>query len=156
MANTKNKKMSTQDKKDWDLLYDFVRYNILNYDENQSLSRTMVLRLKGLCSNKFIENKSITSTANYSYLVILNTFKYSILDIRNALKVHRFNDENHKFNYILRIVESNINTVYLKMKESEITKKKIEQTDISRVNEYVNNFKPKPDKKRKINYDDMW
>ena len=34
---------------------------------------------------------------------------------------------------------------------AEKTKKEIEQADVSRVNEYVNNFKPKPDKKRKIN-----
>ena len=154
--NHSRKVMSKQEKDDWDSLYDFVRYNVLGYDQNQSLSHSMALRLKGLLVNKHFENYNIPSTANYSYLVILNTFKYSILDIRNALKTHRFNDENHKFNYILRIVESNINTVYLKMKEAEKTKKEVEQADVSRVNEYVNNFKPKPDKKRKINYDDMW
>ena len=154
MADTK--KMSEQDIKDWKQLYDYVRYNVLEYDENQSLSRTMVLRLKGLCSNKYMANNSIPTTAHYSYKVILNTFKYCILDIRRSIKANRFNDENHKFNYILRIVESNLNTVYLNMKAAEKTQKEIEHSDISRVNDYVNNFKPRPEKKRKKNYDDMW
>lgn len=163
MANSKNsnsrnskKSMSVQDKEDWKSLYDYVRYNILGYDENQSLSRNMVLRLKGLCSNKFMENKSISTTANYSYKVVLNTFKYCIVDIKRGLKANHFNDENHKFNYILRIVESKLNTVYICMKNAEKTQKEIEQSDISRVNDYVNNFRPRPEKKRKKNYDDMW
>lgn len=148
--------MSEQDKVEWDQLYQFVRFNVLGYDENQSLSTKMVLRLRGLSSNKFIDNNHIADTANYSYGVILNTFKYCILDIRKAIKTHIFTDEDHKFNYILRIVESKLNTVYLHMKEAETTQKEIKSADISRVNEYKNNFVATPTKKRKKNYDDMW
>lgn len=154
--NHQRRVMSAQEKEDWNLLYDYVRYNVLNYDKNQSLSQAMSLRLKGLLVNKHFENYNIPNTANYSYLVILNTFKYSILEIKKALKTHKFNDENHKFNYILRIVESNINTVYLRMKEAEATKREKDRVDTSRVNEYKNNFVATPTKKRKKNYDDMW
>ena len=73
------KKMTEKEKQDWKNLYYHVK-NIMGYDENQALSSTMVLRLKGLLTNKFIENNNIESTANYSYETILNTFKYSSLD----------------------------------------------------------------------------
>ena len=58
MARTK-KHMSQQDKEDWENLYEYVRHNVLGYDENQSLSRPMVYRLKGLLNNKFMANNNI-------------------------------------------------------------------------------------------------
>ena len=113
--------MTEKDKKDWENLYYYVK-NLLGYDENQALSSTMVLRLKGLLTNKFIENNNIQDGANYSYEVILNTFKFCSVDIQKALRVNRFTDEMHKFNYVLKIVEKNINTVYIKMKNVQKVK----------------------------------
>ena len=156
IANKAKHPMSEVDKVDWKLLYDYVRYNVLGYDENQSLSRNMVLRLKGLVNNKYMANNKTTDTANYSFAVILNTFKYCSIDIKNALRTHKFTDENHKFNYIIKIVESKLNTVYLRMKESEATRKEKIRADSARVNEYKNNFVATPTKERKKNYDDMW
>ena len=61
------KKMTEKEKQDWESLYMYVKSNIMGYDENQALSSTMVLRLKGLLTNKFMENKNIEASANYSY-----------------------------------------------------------------------------------------
>lgn len=113
------KKMTEQEKADWENLYNYVKLNIMGYDENQALSSTMVLRLKGLLTNKFIENNNIESTANYSYKTILNTFKFCSSDIHKALRIKNFTDEQHKFNYILKIVEKNINNVYMRMRNVE-------------------------------------
>lgn len=52
------KKMSEKELQDWNELYQYVK-SILGYDENQALSKNMVLRLKGLTTGKFIENKNI-------------------------------------------------------------------------------------------------
>ena len=87
--------------------------NIMGYDENQALSKQMTLRLKGLLTNKFIENNNIQDGANYSYETILNTFKFCSPTIQNSLRTNRFKDEMHKFNYVLKIVEQNINNVYI-------------------------------------------
>mgnify|MGYP001048863559 CR=1 FL=1 len=130
-AKKKRKCMTKQEKEDWDALYNFVKEKILMYDENQSLSRTMVLRLKGLLSNKFIENSNIEDSANYSYRTILTTFKFCIVDIQKGLRNHSFSDEMHKFNYILKIIENNINTVYLRMQQAEKAKNKTEKMDTS-------------------------
>ncbi len=147
------KKMTEQEKLAWDDLYQYVK-NLLGYDENQALSSTMVLRLKGLLTNKFIENGNIADTANYSYETILNTFKYSSVDIQNALRTNNFKDESHKFNYILKIVEKNINTVYMRMKNIEKSEDKIKEIDTTVATYNGIQYKSKQTKKDK--FSDLW
>ena len=151
--NMAKKKMSEKEKQDWENLYYHVK-NLLGYDENQALSNTMVLRLKGLLTNKFIENGNIESTANYSYEVILNTFKFCKLDIDKALKTNNFKDEMHRFNYLLKIVEKNINTVYVKMKGVQKSEEKIEEIDTTIANYVGVKYEIKRNKKDK--FSDLW
>lgn len=153
MTRTK-KHMSQQDKADWEELYAYVRHNVLGYDENQSLSRTMVLRLKGLLSNKFIANNNIDDTANYSYKVVLNTFKFCMPDIQRGFKNNLFKDEGHRFNYVLKIVENNLNTVYLRMKNADKVKKEIENKKVD-IPVY-NSAEYKPKEKAKDRFADLW
>lgn len=151
-------KMTQQEIKEFDELYEYVHTKILGYDKNQSLSNTMVLRLKGLSTNKFIENKNVKSTAHYSYSVILNTFKYCSNDIQRNIFGKHFIDENHKFNYILKIVESNLNTVYIRMKaneQSQNTMNTILDNVSSRSTDGQYNPNPKKRKNPLIS-DDMW
>ena len=143
------KKMSEKEKQDWELLYFYVK-NLLGYDENQALSSTMVLRLKGLSTNKFIENKSIESTANYSYEVILNTFKFCSPTIQKALRTNNFKDESHRFNYVLKIVESNINNVYLRMKNANKAKEEAKNIMIEMPIHTGAEFQPKEKKTNKF------
>lgn len=152
--NMARKKMSEEEKRSWENLYYYVK-DLLGYDENQALSSTMVLRLKGLLTNKFMENGNIESTANYSYDVILNTFRYCSTDIKRALENNSWSNEQHKFNYLLKIVERNINTVYMKMKNAQKSKEEIELTDMSHATEYVNTFKSK-EKKKNNRLDELW
>lgn len=147
------KKMSEKELRDWENLYYYVK-NLLGYDENQALSSTMVLRLKGLLTNKFIENNNIESTANYSYEVILNTFKFCSADISKALRTNRFVDEQHKFNYILKIVEKNINTVYMKMKNVQKAKEEAKNTTVEAPVHTSAEFKPREKKADK--FSNLW
>lgn len=147
------KKMSEKEKRDWEALYMYVK-NLLEYDENQALSSTMVLRLKGLSTNKFIENNNIQDGANYSYEVILNTFKFSSLDIQRALRSNNFKDEMHRFNYLLKIVEKNINTVYVKMKNLERAKEEAKNTTVEMPTHTGAEFKPKEKKENK--FSNLW
>lgn len=118
------KHMSKKEKEDFNKLYEYVK-KIMGYDEKQALSKQMVLRLRGLSTNKYMENKNIPDTARYSYEEILLTFKYCFFDIQRGLANKTFRDERHKFNYILKIVESNLNTVYIRLKEKEKANKQI-------------------------------
>ena len=147
------KKMTEKEKQDWESLYYYVK-NIMGYDENQALSNTMVLRLKGLLTNKFIENNNIKSTANYSYETILNTFKFSSADIQKALRTVDFKDEQHRFNYVLKIVEKNINNVYMRMKNAEKAKEEAKNITVNIPTHTGAEFKPKEKKKDK--FSDLW
>ena len=149
-------KMSQEDIDNWNKLYEYVKYDVLGYDQNQGLSRQQILRLKGLLNNKYMANNNIESTANYSYEIVLLTFKFCMPDIRRALHTVNFSDESHKFNYILRIVEDNINTVYLKMKKLEKAKEEAAKQDVSEVVSSENTFKSKTIKKNTSKFDDLW
>ena len=148
------KKMTEEEKIAWDALYTYVKKNVMGYDDDQALSNAMVLRLKGLLTNKFIENKNIEASANYSYETILCAFKYSSLDVQKALRTNNFKDEMHKFNYILKIVEKNINTVYMRMKNSEKAREEAKNTAIEAPTHTGAEFKPREKKKDK--FTDLW
>lgn len=119
------KRMSKEESQNWEELYYYVK-KLMGYDDNQSLSRDMVLRLKGLSAGKFMANNNVKDNANYSYKIILLTFKYCHSSIQRALSSVSFVDENHKFNYVIKIVESNLNTVYMRMKNAQENKEKTE------------------------------
>lgn len=145
--------MTEEEKIAWESLYYYVK-NLLGYDENQALSSAMVLRLKGLSTNKFMENEKIKSTANYSYEVILNTFKFCSPDIQRALRTNSWANEAHRFNYILKVVESNINNVYLRMKNIEKAKEEAKNTMVEIPAHTGAEFKPKEKKTNK--FSDLW
>ena len=147
------KKMSEKEKIDWENLYNYVK-KIMGYDKDQALSKNMVLRLKGLTTNKFMENKKIEDTANYSYEVILNTFKYCSPDIQRVFNSMTFVDEMHKFNVVLKIVERNINTVYMKMKKVEKAKEEAKSVMVEMPVHTGAEYKPKEKKKDK--FSDLW
>lgn len=151
--NTTKKKMTEEEKAAWERLYYYVK-NLLGYDENQALSSQMVLRLKGLLTGKFIENKNIQDNAGYSYDIILATFKYCKPDIDKALRTNRFQNEQHKFLYITKIVENNINDVYLRMKNAEKAKEEAKNTTVETSKHTGAEFKPKENKNDK--FADLW
>ena len=149
------KKMSEEQKIAWENLYYYVK-NLLGYDENQALSGTMVLRLKGLSTNKFIENNNIKDGANYSYEVILNTFKFCSPQIGKALKTNSWTNEMHRFNYILKIVESNINNVYLRMKNIQKNKEEAKNTTIDTANHIGADYQRKTKEVNNKLLNDLW
>lgn len=149
------KKMTEKEKQDWEELYFYVK-NLLGYDENQALSSTMVLRLKGLLTNKFIENGNIESTANYSYETILNTFKFCSQEIHKALKTKSWTSEQHKFNYILKIVEGNINNVYMRMKNVEKAKEEAKNITVDTANHTGAEYQKKTKEMTNKLLNDLW
>ena len=106
----------------------------------------MALRIQGLRNRQFISNKNLEGSGNYSYDVIFNTFKYCKPELQKRLSSMSFADENHKFNYVLKVVEENLNNVSVKMKKMEKSKKEAESYDISEVINYTATFRPKETK----------
>lgn len=156
MTKTPRKRMSKQEKEKWDELYEFVRSNVMGYDENMCLSSNMVLRLKGMLNGKFMANNLIENKAYYSYDVVLMAFKYSMPDIRRAMNRVSFSNEMNKFLYIAKIVESNINDVYIRMKRAEKVKKEVIKETSVVDNHKAVEYKPVKKTVKKDKFSDLW
>ena len=118
--------MTSIEKEQWDRLYQYVKKEILMYDNSQSIPSNFVLRLKGLTKGKYIENKNIEDKADYSFEIILYTFQICKQTIMKALATKTFENESNKFNYICKIIENNINDVYLRVNKAKKTEEDIQ------------------------------
>lgn len=127
-------KMTQQEKADFDTLYQYVKIKILGYSEDMALPKFMIMRLKGLSDGKFYANNKTKSTAKYDYRTIYLTFIYCKDKIHKALQTKKFTNEQNKFNYIMAIVENNINDVVIKLnnanKSKQVAQKQIEKIQI--------------------------
>jgi hypothetical protein len=110
----------------FDELYEYIRGIIFEYGETP-LPRYFVLRLKGLHTGKFMANKNSKSRGSYSYTAIYATFKLKEKYIKQMIKANKFKDEKHKINYIMVMVESDINNVV------KMINRKIKTTEIAKV-----------------------
>ena len=124
-------------------LCDYVKKEIMGYDENQKLSSYMCLRLRGMKDGKFIANKATTPMAHYSYDVILLTFKYIKPRLDTILSGKKFTSDQHKFNYIMVVVSNNINTVYNKVKKLNEERRQAETIEVVDLPNYTNKYDKK-------------
>lgn len=115
---------------EWCELYEYVKNEVLEYPKRFKLPKFMILRLHGLSKGNFIANKHIKPKAFYTYKEILLTFKYYNAVIKPYLRSKQFKDEQHKFNYIMVIIESNINNIALKLEYQQEQTKKIENIEV--------------------------
>ncbi len=151
----KLKKEVTQ--KDWLELCDYVHNEILQYNSNLKFPKYLALRLRGLHNGQFLANKKSQPMANYDYKVILYTFKIckpKMLQYFMANKT-KFNDEKHKINYIMVIIESNINDMVIRLKNAETAKIKAENVDFENIYHEGAKYQSKT-KKPNNALEDLW
>jgi hypothetical protein len=126
-------KMTDKDKQEFDKLYQYVK-KILGYGDDMALPKFMVMRLKGLSEGKFYANHKTKSMAHYDYNTIYLTFIYCKDKIQKALQTKSFTSEQNKINYIMAIVENNINDVVIRLKNAKkskmVAQKQIEKIEI--------------------------
>lgn len=160
MAKKKRKtypKMSIEEKNAWFELDKYIRRNVMGYDENQGLSQRMVFRLKGLRWGQYLSNSNADKYANYTFEVILNTYKLCLPKIKKAFEYKRFDNDECKFNYALAIVNSNIAEVYRMMEDAKKAKLTA-QVHADNIEQPVNSeYKPTNDnKKKQKKFDSIW
>ena len=143
-AKVKRKKMSEEEKEQWDELYSYVK-GLMGYDDKTSLSRTEVLKLKGLTRGQFIANNNQQELAEYSFYEILVTFKICKFDIIRGFRSNSFKSNGHKFNYMIKIVEGNLSTVRERLKNKKQAEQKMESIEVTEESaiKYVNKNKGK-------------
>ena len=132
MAETKSKRkrMTKEEKEQWDELYSYVK-GLMGYDDKTSLSRTEVLKLKGLTRGQFIANNNQQELAEYSFYEILVTFKVCKFDIIRGFRSNSFKSNGHKFNYMIKIVEGNLSTVRERLKSRQKQEERIASIEIN-------------------------
>ena len=108
------------------------------------LPRWFVLRLKGLKDGKFCANKKTKSLGEYSFYIILLTFKINKFNIISSINNNKFKDEKHKINYIMAIIENNINDTCQRLSKLKKAEQKCEDMDV-----FINNNKANYNKKTK-------
>ena len=119
----------------------------------------MILRLKGMCDGNFIKNKNIQNQAHYEYTDILMTFKINKYKILNAIKTTTFKDETHKFNFIMKIIENDINNVVDMIKRKEKSEEKSQQVNVIGDSINIDNkaeYKKKTNKTTNKLLKDLW
>ena len=143
-AKVKRKKMSEEEKEQWDELYSYVK-GLMGYDDKTSLSRTEVLKLKGLTRGQFIANNNQQELAEYSFYEILVTFKICKFDIIRGFRSNSFKSNGHKFNYMIKIVEGSLSTVRERLKSRQQAEQKLENIEVTEEStiKYVNKNKGK-------------
>lgn len=123
-------KTKVQIRQEWDELYQYIKNDILGY-KDKSLSKHFVLRLKGLADGKFMANKRVEPKAKYEFTEILTTFKMCKFDIMSAIRdKDRFKNEQHMVNYIMVIIENNINDVVDRINRIKQSKQQGEAVEV--------------------------
>ena len=116
---------------EWLDLCEWVEINILGYTDGRKMKTQESLVLRGLTKGQDIANNNREKYGEYSYEIILMTFKIYKNTILNALHGKDFNGSARtKMTYICRIVKDRIDDVYTRYLKANETNKKIETIDM--------------------------
>lgn len=148
--------MTSIQKEQWDKLYHYVKKEILAYDDSQSIPSNLVLRLKGLTTGKYMENRNQEDKADYSYEIILYTFQICKQSIMKALANKTFDSETSKFNYICKIVENNINDVYLRVERSKKSNEETQSVSTEIFDYDGSSYQKKTEELKNKRLDELW
>lgn len=140
----------------WTELYEYIKKDILGYTKEKQLTPNMRVKLQSLRNGSFVRKGVTMNRQGYGYDVILTTFKAKKVEIENAIFGKMFEDENHKFNYIMIIVTNSINDIANRMDNARKLKEREQQVaeivhEIKDVKETYEEFKMIQQKKRKKN-----
>jgi hypothetical protein len=149
-------KMSEKEKIAWDALYEYFKKEIMKYDDSMKLNRFTVQRLKSMAYGEYMHHKNDDRKRVYSFRIILYTFKYKKKDIDRYIMRTEFENERHKINGVLKIVESSINDAIKSLVDKKKRRKETKSVDvmIKKDNEKASY---KSSKKRKTRVkEDLW
>ncbi|WP_283697638.1 hypothetical protein [Clostridium perfringens] len=150
------RKYSNKKQEKWLELCEYVKKEILEYDDEMKFPKILALRLKGLSNGVFIANTNIRPLASYEFEDILLTFKMYKLDILIAIRdKSKFKDENHRINYVMVIIENKLNEVVIKRKKIEKEKSRAESVEIQN-NDVKANYIRKTKSKKNDKFKDLW
>lgn len=114
--------------KDWIELCEYIKKEILEYDDNMMFPKYLALKLRGIKKGQHIANNNIQEQAHYDDMTLLCAFKLCKKKIVTYLHQNekKIKDEQHKINLIIKMIEPEINDVYLRLQEAEKVKIRVQ------------------------------
>lgn len=114
----------------WIEMCEYVKKEILGYDDNMKFPTMLALKLQGMKNGQFIANNKIKKDAHYSNQCLLLTFKMNKPYLNSVLNNNKnIKDESHRINLMLKIIGDKLNDTYLRLKQIEQTVNIMENID---------------------------
>ena len=113
----------------------------------------------GLQRGQAVANNNCEQYGSYPIDVIFATFKINKFVIKNAIRNKKFDGELQKINYICAIVRNDLNDVYTRMRNAEMSKKKSEKANTEvQVNEVAEYQRQSEDINEFMNetFEELW
>ena len=127
----KRKRMSKEEKEQWNELCVYVKKEILKYGDDTKFPRFLALRLKGLANGQYIVNNNQKLQGKYTFYEIKITFMYCKQDILHGFSKNVFEDEKHKISYMMKIVESSLNTIRERLRSKQRQEERIASIEVN-------------------------
>lgn len=111
-------------------IYEHIK-ELLLYTSEQKLPKSLIIRIQDLRNGTIIERgigRVNKSKEGYPYQIILDTFLDNGDAIRWSFANKTFETENQKINYMMAIIDSNINNNYISFK-NKLETSEIKQRD---------------------------
>lgn len=138
----------------------WIETELLGYDGvDQKIQKAGALVLIGLQRGQAVANNNCEQYGSYPIDVIFATFKINKFVIKNAIKNKKFDGELQKINYICAIVRNDLNDVYTRMRNAEMSKKKSEKANTEvQVNEVAEYQRQSEDINEFMNetFEELW
>ena len=150
------KELKDVETKKWHNLYDYVKVEVMGYTKEKQLTPSMRTKLLSLRNGSFVRKGVTMSKEGYDYDVILTTFKAKKIEVERAVFGKTFEDDNHKFKYIMVIITNSINDIAKRVENAKKQKDKEEELkevvkETKDVKEVYNDYKEIQLKKQKKN-----
>lgn len=135
-------------------LYEYIRVEIMGYTKEKQLTPSMMTKLLSLRNGSLVRRGIVMNNNGYDYGLILTTFKAKKIEIERAIFGKTFEDDNHKFNYVMVIVANNINDVAKRLENANKQKNKEKELkeivqDTKDIQEVYNDYKEIQAKRQK-------
>lgn len=145
VESLEDKSLLREEDSDWQAVYEYFRGEILSLSKSQPLDQHSVKRLLGLRLGQYMPSGNNTRILprGYDFKVILLTLKLVRAKVLYELPRNDFADSQHKTNFIMKFVQSEINDVHERVERQKRMVEKLEKDDFQQGFDYIKELERK-------------
>lgn len=152
-----NEQLHTEEHSDWMKVYEYMRSNILGYNQTVPLDNHTVMRLRGLRLGKYYPNGEnvVILPRGFEYTTILIAMKVVNPRIQAYLNTANFVNQKHKIDGIMRFISGEILDVQKRIDIQKKANEKLDQEVSQPTFDYKSRLKQKKKEENKGIADDV-